>query len=622
MPADSSTVVTDLRAGKLVRFWFTSAGADGAPVLLMNRKKIPLADIKEAKRTAKDKQTCEGHMRLEGTSLVAYTDDATKASFAKDVRQAVQRLKLKPSAVEVRPQSAVEDAIIDEAADTGPQSLRKEYRGEEDSLAWRADLTPEGDLLGALERVLADDTLRSKLAAAMKMDEAELRKQVQAHAGDAAWLRKVYAATHLMRTKYFTPEEQAKATVTPDAEGRLRDADGNLVHGFRGFVIDEASGDVRTFQHGTTEDPRDGTTLRRHHSSPVAGGDVKAAGNIQAEDGRVTQIDDLSGHYRPDATRTLQGLRHLEQLGVKLMDDRLVDAQGAEVVDQGLQKAGVRLAELEAQLTGQGIDPATVPEYREAVAALERAGVWFSNREAKVELLSKVGISEEDWPAVAGNRAAINALLRKKLGIDHDVLVQGTSSSLLKSRPAVNMTIGQLLSRKLTVEQFRQTGGNEAQIRAKDAMQEELLRTRRPVKPAAKTGATGRGGGSEESAAASGPGGSRPGRQAVSPDAYGAEIPIDEARSARPAPPPGYTDELDPPPARNTVSASYVDDSEVPAVSGSYGDDSGGAAAEAVEEAADEAADEATESEGIELRRSSGGRGSSDASAAYSDPGV
>jgi hypothetical protein len=57
---------------------------------------------------------------------------------------------------------------------------------------------------------------------------------------------------------------------------------------------------------------------KHHHSSLAAGGAVAAAGMMRIAEGRIFAIDNLSGHYRPDASSLRVVMEHLQALGVPL----------------------------------------------------------------------------------------------------------------------------------------------------------------------------------------------------------------------------------------------------------------------------------------------------------------
>lgn len=53
-----------------------------------------------------------------------------------------------------------------------------------------------------------------------------------------------------------------------------------------------------------------------HHSSLLSGGAVLAAGNMKFVDGQVTEISNMSGHYKPGEVTLIHTLKALEQQGV------------------------------------------------------------------------------------------------------------------------------------------------------------------------------------------------------------------------------------------------------------------------------------------------------------------
>lgn len=62
---------------------------------------------------------------------------------------------------------------------------------------------------------------------------------------------------------------------------------------------------------------------RTHHSSPLAGGDVAAAGEIAVNAGTVVGVTNKSGHYAPDEVQMVQMLNRLTALGVNLANVKL-----------------------------------------------------------------------------------------------------------------------------------------------------------------------------------------------------------------------------------------------------------------------------------------------------------
>jgi hypothetical protein len=101
------------------------------------------------------------------------------------------------------------------------------------------------------------------------------------------------------------------------------------------------------------------------------------------------------------------------------------------------------------------------------------------NKPAKVELMGKKGLSEEEFATVKGDVGKINALIAKKFGEKAKIVLAASQANNLKY---INILIGQTTSVTLTTQQFEQTQGNEAQIRAKQSVNEELLSKAKKVK--------------------------------------------------------------------------------------------------------------------------------------------
>jgi hypothetical protein len=150
-----------------------------------------------------------------------------------------------------------------------------------------------------------------------------------------------------VKTNYLRPEEQAKAAVTVE--------NGKLMRGGAALDTSDASG-IGTVNNGAagkhifamtpdekmrsidpwaahTETPaKDGAGYDLgmvNHSSlgavpskkgKMVSGEVAAAGEIAAENGKLTQVSDTSGHYKPDNKMTRQGLEHFLNQGVDMHD--------------------------------------------------------------------------------------------------------------------------------------------------------------------------------------------------------------------------------------------------------------------------------------------------------------
>jgi len=97
---------------------------------------------------------------------------------------------------------------------------------------------------------------------------------------------------------------------------------------------------------------------RFNHSSLVAGGDVAGAGMMRATGGKVTELSNSSGHYRPDLAMLYQSANVLQQGGV--MDERRSTVT-TPVLGNGVRMTG-------AELNAYG------PELRAALAEPTEAG--------------------------------------------------------------------------------------------------------------------------------------------------------------------------------------------------------------------------------------------------------
>lgn len=59
---------------------------------------------------------------------------------------------------------------------------------------------------------------------------------------------------------------------------------------------------------------------RFHHSSFLAGKPVAAAGNLKVKKSQIIYLDNLSGHYRPEAEHTFQVIEQLLHIGFEIPD--------------------------------------------------------------------------------------------------------------------------------------------------------------------------------------------------------------------------------------------------------------------------------------------------------------
>ena len=118
---------------------------------------------------------------------------------------------------------------------------------------------------------------------------------------------------HLPRkTKYLETESMRKKFAVYVRDGKLYDSQGRTLQTVDDelpgiFVIDKKG---QIYYHAET-DPG-----RFHHSTFLAGEDVLSAGQIRVKDGKLLEYQDQSGHYKPKAIHTYQGIYTMLKQGV------------------------------------------------------------------------------------------------------------------------------------------------------------------------------------------------------------------------------------------------------------------------------------------------------------------
>ncbi len=71
-----------------------------------------------------------------------------------------------------------------------------------------------------------------------------------------------------------------------------------------------------------------------HHSTAVAGGPVAGAGQLKVKDGQIIEIDDSSGHYKPQAEHLLQTVEWLRKQGMPVDQINLKDLNQEKLAQQ------------------------------------------------------------------------------------------------------------------------------------------------------------------------------------------------------------------------------------------------------------------------------------------------
>ncbi len=257
-----------------------------------------------------------------------------------------------------------------------------------------------------------------------------------------------------------TPEEQQRSQAKVGNLGKLVDIDGKPVDDKKhGYVIDSKSGEIHLFDtasvdwvfadghveklqgHGETgkESVLPGLILAhgqvvqriiQHHSTPLAGGKVGGAGNVQTEGGHIREIDNVSGHYKPDAQVVKKMVNHLEDKDA-LVDRTLLDPDGNPLGDdeetQQKHAEEVKLAQqindLERKIAkferqgDLGAEYETHVKLRNQLQAkLFKKGFSIKNKEARVSVSE--GLTEQEFKLVKGDAQKIAELVNKKLGLN------------------------------------------------------------------------------------------------------------------------------------------------------------------------------------------------------------
>ena len=142
-------------------------------------------------------------------------------------------------------------------------------------------------------------------------------------------------STHKV-TRYFSDQERQDATLTPTPDPQrgnvLKTSEGELSANRKMLYVMSPDGRLLKHDGPETTQTHQGNTIAFHHSSPLAGGDVAHAGHIGTSGGKVTYLDDDSGHYRPDAAHTWDAFQRLKRQG--LADTESTKA-GISLVDKG-----------------------------------------------------------------------------------------------------------------------------------------------------------------------------------------------------------------------------------------------------------------------------------------------
>ncbi len=89
--------------------------------------------------------------------------------------------------------------------------------------------------------------------------------------------------------------------------------------------------------------PNSGNTGAKHHSYIIKseegyGKAVACGGHVDIENGKITRIDNGSGHYRPNTDQLILAVQHLHKLGVLSHDIKITDNSKGEAKDLDLKE--------------------------------------------------------------------------------------------------------------------------------------------------------------------------------------------------------------------------------------------------------------------------------------------
>ncbi|APR99229.2 hypothetical protein ASM33_08005 [Wolbachia endosymbiont of Folsomia candida] len=124
------------------------------------------------------------------------------------------------------------------------------------------------------------------------------------------------------KVKYFTPNEQAEHALyigeengdlkLYDSKGKLYDTTGKISKGKKGYVAYVLTLDGRLITHEHINAGKEGYAYR--HSTLAGGKPIICSGLIQVIDGKITYIDNNSGHYKPEAANVRNAVEKFKEL--------------------------------------------------------------------------------------------------------------------------------------------------------------------------------------------------------------------------------------------------------------------------------------------------------------------
>jgi hypothetical protein len=187
-----------------------------------------------------------------------------------------------------------------------PLSLPEKYKNEDKEVGWRAYFGKTDEEIEA-DRERYDKRARDTDIRTQHYTDDDRRKGVLATM-DGNQLNPKARANYVNRHGQSPDGEKFLTSEATRKGGRVSTFDKKLY---------AMSPEGRVVTQSTANQIKDDTgTTKAHHSSIFAGGDVAHAGHIAVESGKLSYLDDDSGHYRPTAAHTFDAFSRFKEQGV------------------------------------------------------------------------------------------------------------------------------------------------------------------------------------------------------------------------------------------------------------------------------------------------------------------
>jgi hypothetical protein len=312
-------------------------------------------------------------------------------------------------------------------------------------------------------------------------------------------------------TALYTPEQVAANKLVSQEDGSYRKGDGSEVkNDTLGYAMDPQTGDMSTFKDGQDilRPAADGTMTRtpasshdeiafevmmnpesraefRHHSSVLGGDEAKnadgeteldadgrpimksrkaaSAGFVKFDDkGKIIDISNNSGHYKPAVDYLMQAVEFLTKQGA-FFQGKITDVDGNALDENGdkyklYQTVQEKMKDL----------PALASQVEELQEQLAAAG----EGDAAEAIGGQIAALKPKLDAITNG-----VTMLRKLGIGPDQKIRADATATFKDINSKMTGFGVRMApdRSMPVEDFLKTGGgNMAQADLKSAMQREL----------------------------------------------------------------------------------------------------------------------------------------------------